>query len=131
MQKLPKKITKYFLIFFIATSCFKTAFADNLANNLCKTDRKVFLDRKDVKVWNTTLCPNEELSNHSHNNARIAIANEDGELEIVYSNGSKKIQKFKKGDPVYLSKEQGMSAHKNKNISEHPINIMVIEIKHG
>lgn len=94
----------------------------------CATQRKVFIDQDDVKVWRTTICPNERLAFHTHDHARIAISNVSGILEVISQDGGVKRIEFTKGVPVYLSLEQGQSPHQDVNVGQYPMDITIVEL---
>ena len=111
----------------VASMCLllsaQVSFAD------CKTDRTVFLDNSDTKVWQTVICPNEKLPMHRHDFARVVIPKSSGTLKVSYKNGQSNEVVLTKGVPEYLSKEQGMQLHQDVNVSNEPIKVIVVEIK--
>jgi hypothetical protein len=97
----------------------------------CKTERHIFIEREDVKVWKSTVCPNELLPFHTHDYPRIAIAEENGKLVVLYKDGEKTEIPLTQGVPVYLSKAQGSSPHQDLNPGEKPLHITVVELKYS
>lgn len=95
----------------------------------CETGRKAHFDNSNVKVWTSTICKNDDLPFHTHQHPRILIPREDGELEVVYQDGTKSKIELKKDTPQYLDTKQGLSPHKEVNKSEKPVVVTVIELK--
>lgn len=95
----------------------------------CSTARIQHLENENVKVWTSRICPNDELTVHTHQHPRVIIPDSDGKLEIVYENGRKLNLIMNKNVPLYLDAKQGIEPHRDFNKGDHPINIKVVEIK--
>ena len=100
-----------------------------LAHSECKTERKVFFEKPGAKSWQTTICKSSYLQFHTHQTARIIIPDQDGKIKVLYKNGSAEIVNLKKGIPSYLPKSEGLKLHKDINLSDHNLRVIVIEIK--
>lgn len=97
----------------------------------CKTEREVFIDNADTKVWKTTLCPKARLPFHSHQYARVVISQETATLKAIYKSGKETIIELKKQRPAFLSLAQGQEPHEDENLSDLTLHLTVIELKHG
>ena len=95
----------------------------------CLTQRVQHFENKNVKVWTSHICPKEELPFHTHQNPRVLISTEDGELDVTYKDGKKSKIILKKNIPLYVDAKQGFALHKDLNNGNHPINVTVIELK--
>lgn len=116
---------KFLLLFFIALF----SFANATQANKCETKRKVFIDTTETKVWQTTICPNQPLAYHTHQTARVVIAEKNVTLLVKYKSGKQKIIKLKANIPSLLSKEQGLEPHQDVNLSGRPIKVTVVDLK--
>lgn len=103
-------------------------FSNSFATTQCETHREQHLDKQDVRVWSTTVCPKQRLAFHTHQHARVAISQETGDLDVIYQDGRKGKIHFEKNVPVYLSATQGRTPHQDVNSGSLPLHITVIEI---
>jgi len=99
------------------------------AEPACQTFRHQFIDREDVKVWSTTICPQNKLPLHTHRNPRIVIPQGSGILKVVYESGKEEQIVLTKDVPIYLSVAQGIHPHQDINIGEKSLHVIVIELK--
>lgn len=97
----------------------------------CKTERKVFIENADTKVWKTTLCPRARLPLHSHDYARVIISEETATLKAIYQSGKEIRIELKKKIPAFLSLAQGKEPHEDENLSDQTLHLTLIELKHG
>ena len=95
----------------------------------CETKREVFINNALTKVWKTTICPNQRIAFHTHQFPRVVIPEQNGTLKVVYQSGKESLIHLKKQMPILLSKAQGREMHQDVNISSHPIQVTVVELK--
>ncbi len=103
----------------------------SFAASTCKTVRHQFFEKKDVKVWSTTICPGTRLAFHTHKTARILIPKENGTLEVLYKNGKKEFVKLVKDTPSYLPISEGIKLHQDINVGRRPLHLIVISLKNS
>lgn len=117
---------KKFLIFFLVALCF---FANATQTKICETKRKVLIDNSQTKVWQTMLCPNQPLAYHTHQTARVIMAEKNVSLLVKYKSGKQNTIMLKANTPVFLSKNQGLEPHQDVNLSGAPIKVTVVELQ--
>lgn len=103
----------------------------SFAATTCKTARHQFFEKKEAKVWSTTIYPGKRLAFHTHQTARILIPQESGTLEVLYKNGKKEIVKLVKNTPSYLPVSEGIKPHQDINIGKRPLHLIVISLKNS
>lgn len=84
-----------------------------------------------VSVWKTVIYPskNQILKMHRHERDRVLVAFDDGELKIENNKGKVHYLKLEKDKSYYLSKDTPNEVHSDENITRHPIQVLVIELK--
>lgn len=105
-----------------------TAFAKD--TNL-QTGRIPLLANQEVNVWKTIIYPKKEqiLKMHRHDSNRIVVALDSGKLKITNNQGKVHYLELKKDEAYYLSKDIPGELHTDENISQHPIKVIVIELR--
>ncbi len=93
------------------------------------TKRTPQFSNEKVSVWETIVYPNQELKMHHHENDRVLVSFDDGVLKITNDKGKTHLLKLQKNKAYYLTKDAPNELHKDENISSHPIQVMVIELK--
>lgn len=95
------------------------------------TQRISQIDNQQVKVWQTTVYPskNQALTMHRHDLNRVVVALTDGRLKITNDKGVTHYWNLKKNKAYYVTKDVPNELHSDENLSNHPIKVMVIEIK--
>lgn len=85
-----------------------------------------------VNVWKTVIYPSQKhgLSMHRHEYDRVVVALTDGTLKITNDKGKAHYLHLKKDQAYYLHKDFPHELHSDENISKHPIEVMVVELKH-
>ncbi|WP_141650465.1 hypothetical protein [Legionella massiliensis] len=114
-----------FIYFFLLLIC-QISFAET-----CETKREIFIENAVTKVWKTTICPQQRLSFHTHQFARVVIPDEDGRLTVIYKSGKEVSLHLKKQVPLYLDVAQGQELHQDENPETEPLHVTVIELKNG
>lgn len=84
-----------------------------------------------VSVWETIIYPSEKqvLKMHHHEHDRVLVALSDGLLKISSDKGNVHYLKLKKNKAYYLTKDTPNELHNDRNISSHPIKVLVIELQ--
>jgi hypothetical protein len=117
---------KKFLLLFLVASC---SLVNTAQASKCETKREVFIDNPQTKVWQTTICPNQPLAYHTHQTARVVIAEKNVKLLVKYKSGEQKTIVLQANTPNFLSKKQGFEPHQDVNLSGMPIKVTVVELK--
>lgn len=86
---------------------------------------------KQVSVWKTVIYPtsNQSLSMHRHEHNRVLVALTDGLLKITNDKGKVHYLRLQKDKAYYLKKDIPNELHKDENLAQFPIKVMVIELK--
>jgi quercetin dioxygenase-like cupin family protein len=86
------------------------------------------LENQWVRVVRLKLGPQEETSVHSHPNI-IAVLLTDAQINVTNADGTVQRLARKAGDVLY--QPEGGSAHSERNISDQPLEVVVVELKPG
>lgn len=94
------------------------------------TKRIEQLSNAKVNVWKTIIYPSSKqvLPMHRHDNDRVLVALTDGTLKITNNKGKVHYLKLKKGNAYFLTKDTPNELHNDENITNHPIQVMVIQL---
>lgn len=116
---------KYLVAVFL--SCFSMICLAHAEN----TKRIQQVENAEVKVWKTIIYPGHEqtISMHRHDRDRVVVALSDGTLKVITDKGDTRYLHFKKNKAYFLTKDVPNELHSDENISDHPIKVMVIELK--
>lgn len=84
-----------------------------------------------VVVWETIIYPTSRqgLKMHRHAHDRVVVALSNGTLKITNNKGAVHYLKLKKDTSYYLGKDTPKELHTDENIGNHPIKVIVIELK--
>jgi hypothetical protein len=95
------------------------------------TQRIPILANNKVQVWKTLIYPNKEqiLAMHRHEHDRTLIALNSGKLKITNNKGQVHYLELEKDQAYYLLKDVPGELHTDENVSEHPIKVIVVELK--
>jgi mannose-6-phosphate isomerase-like protein (cupin superfamily) len=106
-------------------------FNSSLFAQTAVTKRIEQLDNAKVKVWKTIIYPSKQqtLSMHRHEQDRVVVALTNGTLKIKNDKGKVHYLHLKKGQSYYLTKDTPHELHSDQNVSGHPIEVIVIELK--
>lgn len=88
-------------------------------------------ENSQVKVWKTIIYPGkpQTIAMHRHEHDRIVVALTSGTLKVVTDKGDTHYLHLKKNKAYFLTKDEPDILHSDENISEHPVKVMVIELK--
>ena len=84
-----------------------------------------------VNVWKTIIYPNKNqiLKMHRREYNRVVVALDTGTLKITNNKGKTHYLNLEKDHAYYLTRDTRDELHTDENISEHPIKVLVIELK--
>lgn len=120
---------KKFIIYFSAMTFLGLISLNTYA--LTKLSQRIpqFSNHK-VKTWQTIIYPsnNQKLPMHHHDHDRVVVVLRGGTLKVINQNGIVNFLKLRKGKAYYLAKNAKGEVHTDENISQHPIQVMVIEL---
>jgi len=94
-----------------------------------ETKRELQFENDKVKVWKTTIPPNDKLKMHRHDHARVIVGLQGGKLEKIEETGEKSDLIFETGKAYWLEKDPVGELHGDINVSSKPVEVMVIEFK--
>ncbi|USQ14149.1 hypothetical protein J2N86_02110 [Legionella lytica] len=95
------------------------------------TQRIPLLANNKVQVWKTLIYPNKEqsLAMHRHEHNRVLVALNSGKLKVTNNKGEVHYLELEKGQAYYLLKDVPGELHTDENMGEHPIKVIVVELK--
>ncbi len=100
-------------------------------SSFAATHRVPQLDNQRVAVWQTIVYPNqaEKLKPHRHDRDRVVVALTNGTLKVTNNLGQSHLLTLKKNHAYFLTKDVAHETHTDTNLSNHPVSVMVIELK--
>ncbi len=83
-----------------------------------------------VTVWKTIIYPskNQILKMHRHDHDRVVVALDDGLLKVTNDKSHEHLLRFEKNKAYYLTKDIPNELHKDENLTNHAIRVLVIEL---
>jgi len=106
------------------------AFFDHVNHFLKQTTHRVCqLENEQVKVWKTVIMPHEPLKMHRHDAARVVVGLKGGTLQKIEESGEVSDLVFETGKAYWLDADPEGELHGDVNLSDEPIEVMVIEFK--
>ena len=96
--------------------------------SVCATHRELQFENEFVKVWKTVITPNEPLKLHRHDEFRVVVGLKGGELQKIEETGEISKLLFETGKAYWLEPDPQGMLHGDINLSEEPIEVMVIEM---
>ena len=96
-----------------------------------KTKRVPQFENERVKVWRSIVYPNEPLSMHRHDHARVIIPVVGGSMKIVQQGGASSTHQWDAGNAYWLTADPPNQLHADVNAGTKPIEVMVVELKDG
>jgi quercetin dioxygenase-like cupin family protein len=106
------------------------AFGVMHAQQAMQTQRFPQFENESVKVWKSTVLPNEPLKMHRHEHPRVIIALTGGTMNIVQQNGPTEKHVWETGKAYWLSSNPPGTMHADVNAGDKPIEVMVVELEH-
>jgi hypothetical protein len=105
------------------------AFAVRSSDLSAPTQRVPQFENSHVKVWKSTIAPNEPLPLHRRDHGRVIIALQGGTMKIVDQSGTSETHVWETGKAYWLPKNPPNTMHSDVNAGERPIELMVVEIE--
>ena len=96
---------------------------------IAESKKELQFENEKVKVWKTTIPPQDQLKMHRHDHARVIVGLKGGHLKRIEESGEKSDLIFKSGKAYWLEKDPEGQLHGDINISSLPVEVMVIEFK--
>lgn len=117
--------------FILLLSIFAISMTTDLYSISLTTKRIPQISNEEVNVWQTIIYPstNQALKIHRHESNRVVVALDSGMLKITNNKHKTHFLKLEKGHSYYLEKDISGETHTDENISQHPIKVVVVELK--
>ena len=97
-----------------------------------KSTRIPQFSNEKVNIWETILYPGktQSLKMHHHYYDRVLIALDDGVIQVTNDQGRSHLLALKKNKTYFLKKDIPHEKHIDVNITQHPIRVMIIELRY-
>ena len=94
------------------------------------TRREPQFDNDHVRVWKSTILPNQPLSLHRHDHGRTIVVLEGGTLDVVNATGQTQTRlTWETGKAYWLDADPPGQQHADLNRGTKPIEVMVVEMR--
>jgi beta-alanine degradation protein BauB len=93
------------------------------------TQRIPEFENAHVKVWKSTVVRNAPLPLHRHDHGRVIIALQGGTMKIEDQSGTSETHVWETGKAYWLPANPPNTMHRDINVSDHPIEVMVVEVE--
>jgi len=93
------------------------------------TQRIPQFENAHVKVWKSTIVPNAPLPLHRHDHGRVIVALQGGTMKIEDQSGASETAIWETGKAYWLPANPPNTMHRDINVGDHPIEVMVVEIE--
>jgi quercetin dioxygenase-like cupin family protein len=93
------------------------------------TKRIPQFENSHVKVWKSTIVPNAPLALHRHDHGRVIIALQGGTIKIEDQSGTSETHVWETGKAYWLPANPPRTMHRDVNVGNHPIEVMVVEVE--
>jgi hypothetical protein len=115
------------------TIAFGAAFAAGfaLSQTQNQTGREPQFENSEVKVWKSTVLPNDPLPLHRHEHPRVIIALNGGTMKILEESGHSETNDWKTGRAYWLPANPPGTRHQDVNVGDKPIEVMVVELQNA
>jgi len=105
------------------------AFSARSSDLSAPTQRVPQFENAHVKVWKSTIAPDAPLPLHRHDHGRVIIVLQGGTMKIAEQTGSSETQVWETGKAYWLPANPPNTMHRDINVGDRPIEVMVVEIK--
>jgi quercetin dioxygenase-like cupin family protein len=105
------------------------AFMSGSSNLSAETERIPQFENEHVKVWRSVISPNAPLPLHRHEHGRVIIALQGGTMKIEEHTGASETQVWETGKAYWLPANPPNTVHRDINVGDRPIEVMVVEVK--
>lgn len=99
------------------------------SEQLSSTQRIPQFENSHVKVWRSTIVPNAPLPLHRHDHGRVIIALQGGTMKIEDQSGTSETHVWETGKAYWLPTNPPNTIHRDINVGDHPIEVIVVEVK--
>ena len=115
----------------LALCAFTFLISINSQADTKKSVRIPQFSNEEVAVWETRIYPDKDqiLKMHRHENNRVVVALDSGKLKVTNNKGKIHFVDLEKNKAYYLSRDVPGELHTDENVSQHPIKVLVIELK--
>jgi hypothetical protein len=98
---------------------------------LANTQRTPQFSNEKVNVWETIIYPGNEqkLAYHRHETDRVLVALDTGVLKVINDKGQSHLLELTQNKSYFLPKNVPGEMHTDINTTDHPIRVIVIELK--
>jgi hypothetical protein len=94
------------------------------------TRREPQFENEHVRVWKSTITPNQPLALHRHEFGRTIVALKGGTLDVVGAKGETLKQvTWETGKAYWLDKDPAGEQHGDINRTNEPIEVIVVEMR--
>jgi beta-alanine degradation protein BauB len=124
-HRFPSK----FIVVPVVLSLFLAALMAGSSNPGAETQRIPQFENEHVKVWRSIISPNVPLPLHRHEYGRVIIALQGGTMKIEEQTGASETQVWETGKAYWLPANPPNTMHRDINVSDRPIEVMVVEVK--
>ncbi len=93
------------------------------------TTRHLEFENEYVRVWKTTILPQQPLKMHRHECGRVIYGIEEGSLERINEAGEKSELVFDAGKAYWYEADPKGELHGDVNLADKPVVVLVVEIK--
>lgn len=122
----PRRSIFWMLTAIVATSTAGAAFQTTATG----TRREPQFDNDHVRVWKSTIFPNQPLSLHRHDHGRTIVVLEGGTLDVVNATGQTQTRlTWETGKAYWLDADPPGQQHADVNRGTKPIQVMVVEMR--
>ena len=93
------------------------------------TQRIPQFENSHVKVLKSTIVPNAPIALHRHDHGRVIIALQGGTMKIEDQSGTSETHLWETGKAYWLPANPPHTMHRDVNVGDHPIEVMVVEVE--
>jgi quercetin dioxygenase-like cupin family protein len=111
----------------LAVSAFAAGLA--VAQTTQQTGRISQFENSNVKVWRSTILPNNPLPFHRHDHPRVIIALAGGTMTILEDKGQSEIHNWQTAKAYWLPANAPNTRYQDVNVGDTPIAVMVLELE--
>src|SRR5215467_2919729 len=108
---------------------FLAALTARSSNPSAETQRTPQFENNHVKVWKSVISPNAPLPLHRHEHGRVIIALQGGTIKVEEQTGASQTQVWETGKAYWLPANPPATMHRDINVGDRPIEVMVVEVK--
>jgi quercetin dioxygenase-like cupin family protein len=112
-----------------AAALSASAITAQILQGAAQTHRLPQFENDAVKVWKTTVLPNQPLAMHHHDHPRVIVALTGGTMNIVDHAGNIDAHKWETGNAYWLPAMPPNTLHSDVNAGDKPMEVMVIELE--